>query len=521
MDEWLEAYRDRAVSFVQARYRDDPQMMLAASELMADRAAGDAMLDRAAGANGSGAARAAQTEALLGSAPRYYRIEASGIDPQDRAQIAQAQELIARQRLAGRLPGREADRLGVALAAWRAAERQNALPVALEGWRQYGLGNDDAALRLWQQAATLPAAELHIGERAHAVVSLLERMGMPRAEAIAAAGRVFDLTALQRVEESARIAVYEGRVAQMQGRGDDAVATWQAAGRLGEVVQRSADVIAELTEGAAIQRTGASPVWAYVPDTESGIPNGPLMRARYFFGPQHAFYVAQAGEARDRELLDSLLRSAVRLRMLRVYGMQDRVSRDYGVASELLRFGQIVAWFGLVVGALFLALASWRGREAADATRISPAWQIGAAAAAVLALSAGAGIVVSVAPQDTARDLPTPLPRLVFAALAVSVVVAVLVSLAAVPFTRRASASVMRAWRGNLGRTLPASVALAAVVYLALGIAAAHLRARWVYECWQRDPTEIARMERIFGPRWANPAIPPDAFRAEYPPPGQ
>lgn len=518
MPQWLASYRAGCLGFVQRHHPGDARMLLAAAHLAPTAEEAIALCARAADLGAGPAARAAHAELVLARGPRYLRLEALAADQIHPGALAEAEHRRAASGLPPRLSPEQAEPLLSVLASWVAAEPDNALPLAAQAWVYHGLGRDREALARIEQAARAGRATAHVAARAAAVADLLSAMGMPRPEALSASGRVFGFPVHERLEESAAIVFHQGLIARAEGRGEEAVGRWLTVARLGGLLQESADTVMEFSAAAAVQSLGGSPVWVWVSDQESGSHGGPLMQGRYFQGPHHRFFVEHAGEGVADGLRDELIRVALRARSLRAFLVMDNASRLYGVAAELMRFGQIAAWFAAALAIAVAAAGAWSRRAADAAAAPGAMYQLAVAVPALLLLSAGAGVVVSVAPLDTARDLPVPRPGLLLAAVGVSVGALLALALAVAPLARREGAPLWQAWRGVLRRAIPLCLALAALVYLGLGVSAAYLRARWVYECHERDGAEMARVRRVLAHRWQDPPAPRDAWRAEPPP---
>ncbi len=105
-------------------------------------------------------------------------------------------------------------------------------------------------------------------------------------------------------------------------------------------------------------------------------------------------------------------------------------------------------------------------------------------------------------------------PYVVFAAAALVITVALLVIFVVSGFWSR----FRTAWRGNLWRILPVTIALLALTFLGLSVYAAGLRAQWVAKWSQPGMTEMSDMISALGDEWTNPEIPADSWRAAYPP---
>jgi len=509
----LVPYQDRCVGFVTRHYPNDSEMLLAAGALADDRA----LLERAAEGSKTPAAWAAYVDALLQTEPRFERVGAAGVDPADSHAVAQEEQRIAESRSPTRLSPQEAAPGLRALDAWHAADPKNGLPLAMEALYLYGLHRDDAALAQWEAAGRLPEVSNRSQERTRAMTRLLVRMGMPEPEAIAASSAAVIFPSLARVRSCARIAVYEGRLAQIQGRAADAVRWWDATVKLGRHMQASADAIIGFLVGVAVEAIGGAPAWQWYLDRASGVPNGPLFQGRYFYGSQHALYVREEGEAGAAQLRDQLVVGKLRTQLVRRYTEGLTVFDDYYRSDRLLAFGQVTAMLLLLLLVFFAATGTWSRQGADQATELSWAWQ-GIITVLVLAPVTVIGVGAFLAPMN--GEMPsTAIPVAHFlAALGLSAFAVIVLPLFAAAFTRRSPARPRTAWRGNLRRVLPTALVLGVILYLGLALAAMSVRARWTREVTRPGMSEMTWLVRKAGPAWSHPQIPPDSWRADYPP---
>jgi hypothetical protein len=509
----LAPYQDRCVAFVTQHYPSDPEMLLAAGSLSGDKE----LLRRAAEGSRTPAAWAAYVDALLQTEPRFERVGASGVDPADSNAVAQEEQRIAESRSPTRLSPEEAAPGLRALDAWHAADPKNGLPPAMTALYLYGLHRDDAVLAQWEAAGRLPEVSNRWQERTRAMTRLLVRMGMPEPEAIAASSAAVIFPSLARVRSCARIAVYEGRLAQMQGRATDAVRWWNATARLGRHMQASADAIIGFLVGVAVEAIGGAPSWQWYQDRASGVPNGPLFQGRYFYGSQHTLYVREEGEAAAAQLRDQLVVGKVQTQLVRRYTEGLTLFGDYYRSDRLLAFGQVTAMLLLLLLVFFAATGTWSRQVADQATGISSAWQ-GIITVLVLAPVAAIGVAALRAPMN--GEMPStgiPVARIA-ASLGLSAFAAIALPLLAAAFSRRSAARLRTAWRGNLRRVLPLALALGVILYLGLALAAMSGRARWAQEMTRPGVSEVTWLVRQAGPAWSHPQIPSDSWRAGYPP---
>jgi len=515
-EERIAPYRRRAVEFVERHYANDPEMLTAAGSLTDDGKAGLALLKRAVETGKYPAAWAPYVLRVMQAGPRYDRVGAYGVDPEDLEGLAEAEKLIRESGLPAKLSPEETAPVLAAIRAWQAADPQNALPVVLEMTYLYGLHEDAQALSRWEYAASLPVVNNYLGDRLRAMARLLSRMGMSQWQAISTSYLATDLPTDSRLypplRTSSRIATYEGRVAQIEGRPKDAIAWWNGTISLGQHMQDSADSLIGFLVGLAVEGIGASPTWRWCPDRMTGIPNGPVMGGRYFYGPQHAFYVAQVGEAADARLRDSLIKGKMRSQLLRENLRRAKLTWSDMRALKPLALGLSAAELLVLLLLLFAAIGTWARRQADEATGLRLLWKLVIGLVAVLPV---ASTVIAFRPLMPG-GLDSQMAAIIPGGLALSFLVALLLPLLAARSSRRPSARLATAWRGNLRQTLPITIALCALISVGLGIAAKMLHAKWVREWYKHE--EMARVVRAIGPAWANPPIPADSWRAEYPP---
>ncbi len=408
-----------------------------------------------------------------------------------------------------------------ALHGWEAADPHNGLPVALESVVLYSLHRDEEAFSRWQQAGGMSLVTAHVETMRRALMHLYQRMEVPEPEALVLASGIadFDMGIDARLRNGARIAFYEGRLAQIQGRPRDAVALWDATTGLGDHLAANGTDMGFLV-GTAIQTIGAQPVWQWESESDTGTKGGLLVRTepmsrdtvgyRLWYGPQHAFYVSAAGERASDELRDQLVAARVRLGLMS-RGMPDltAVGRRIAPAWALPRLGLAAAILCAQLLLLFgLASAGNRG-TIAGAADVSTWGRAFIAAPFLLGL-------IWIAYSWWVRGAEG-LDSDVVVWLVPSIVVSAVLLLAgiAVRFTRQEAAGVLAVWRANLRRALPMMTTLAALAYLAVTGYAVPAR---------RDITRLLRVEegkplvQRLGPEWEHPRIPRDAWRAAWPP---
>jgi|GEM_PF-1387270 len=515
LPEGLRSYAERAPDFVREHHPDDPEMLMAAGLLTRDIDESLALLKAAVDKGESGAAWAAYTGVLMETGPAYNRLATWAVDPEDPEAVTEAERKIAESGVPQSLTPKEAEPVLNVLKQWREAEPRNALPVALEMYYLYGLHRDREALERWEEAGRLPEVDSHYQESITATARLLERMGMSQWDALSNSyNSTWMIGRVSKLRQCARIGVYEGRLAEMQGRAEEAVRWWMGTVQLGRHMQQSADTLIECLVGIAIEGIGGWPVWEWRPDRMTGIPDGPLQGGRLFHGVHHDFFVAQAGEQAAEQVRDSMARAKVRSMLSREYVQSRPGLPAEHFRSAILRAYSISYGVPLVACLLVLAGVSVRARKRADeATSLSWPWRM------LLSLLALAPVSIAFALMWLAlhKSIMQPgLPLLLSAGMALSFLSILLLPLLAALRSRTAGARLVTAWRGNLRSVLPVGIVVLAVVSLALGIAGRRAEAEWA-RTWLSE-TEMDRVVREIGPEWLDPEIPPDAWRAEPPP---
>jgi len=557
---WLEPCRQRALAFVEQHYPNDPEMLMAAALLAPEQEteARLSLLSRAVELGGGPPAWSAYLPLLTGDSCSYRRLGTDGGDPADSRQVEWQRQYILESGTPTILLEDDAAPVLDALRRWQEDDPQNALPVALEVHLLYGLHRDREAMARWVEAGRLPVSRDYQEDNARAVALLLSRMGISRPEAMHGGWWVTVSPLSAHLRTCARIAHYEGRLAQMEGESADAIAWWNATIDLGLHLQQSTDSIVGFLVGVSLQAMGASPAWVWHPDGMTGIPGGPLRGGRYFHGTQHDFYVAQVGEKASAGLRDSLVKARVRSDMLRQYGAGSTRLSAGGRAGLYLSLGQLVALQLLPMALLVILLAAWPGRHASRvAERLRP-WQLIAVALAVLAVTAialAAGrIPLPVFSSDSSVDVsaqplvtaPFPslawlketflsgilagtqpaweLPYFPFMGIAALILVGfpaaalLFVALSAALLAPRPRPRLLTAWRGHLRRLLPPALAFGAILYLAIGIVTIKPRADYARQWMKPGASEMDHVRQALGDEWTNPTIPPDSYRAEHPP---
>ncbi len=395
--EWektLLPYRRRAADFVKERCPNDPEMLLAAGLLTNDAEDALSLLKRAVDKSDSPAAWAAYVTQLIRALElTYERPGTWGMDPEDEKAMAEFESFVEERNAPRKLDPAEAAPVLEAIADWERADPENAMPLAAEVVYLYGLHEDEKALARWRHAAGLPVASTRMQEHFHALARLLHAMGMSDMQAIQSSYQIKLPSYSSRFRTCARIAWYEGRLAQMEGRADDAIAWWNSTIAVGRHIQESANTMVEYLVGSAVEAVGAQPAWKWYLGVATGMKEGPLLKGRYFWGPQHEFYVSQVGEAADAKVRDSLVKAKVRSQNARkalgeLLGLQLAWTR-------LLTASALVSLLVASLVVLFAASGSWRRRQADEATLLSPGWRAGIVVVTVILAGLAATLMLT------------------------------------------------------------------------------------------------------------------------------
>jgi hypothetical protein len=530
VEAWLRPYRERAVSLAERQQHRDPDMLLGAGLLCADDKRAAALLGRAAETGRCPAARAAFASKLTTSSPAYARIGTEGVIPSDPASVASGKQSLEESKLPDRLSPEAVAPILDALRAWEADDRGNALPVALEVYYLYGLHRDSEALDRWEAASKLTRVDRYYAESGDAVSRLLVRAGAPAAEAAYVGWFCVPEGESKAVlRNGARIAQYEGYLAAMQGRPKDAIRWWRSSSDFGHNMENSAYDTISFLVGWAIEEIGASPTWRWSLDRFTGIPGGPIGRGRFFFGVGHDFYVSQVGAAADAALRDRVVQAKVRGTLIRGYRDKHGYYNDpfFRAAQMVMLAGMVVA-LALVLLVIYMAIGCWRRRQADDATRLSLTWQV-VLALLTLAPCAVSGLLIAdvLVKQEPVffgmflegePSRQEALTTLSVWMAALSFVFVFALPLIAAGVSRQPGARLATAWRGNARKILPTAVAMCALASLGLLGGGARYRTQWVHEQTEPGRAEMATIIKAIGPSWADPTIPLDSWRAEYPP---
>jgi hypothetical protein len=516
LSRWAQPYFEGSRDFAEQHYPDDPEMLLGAAPV-ADDEHQLPLLERAVKAGGGPAAWAAYCDALCAAGPSYERPGGYPADPTDPEDVAQAEREIAERGAPNRLlPDAVAPILN-ALHSWQSSDPGNGLPHALEAWYLYGLHRDHDALISWEKASQLPVIRARSTGREQAAARLLVRMGMPEPEAAMFSLGVVFPSSFAKLRSCARIATYEGSLAVIEGRPDDAIRWWHASFALGQHMADPAETIIGFLVASAIQGIAVSPVWPWRPDGTTGIPNGPLGNGRLFYGDYHDLHVSQVGEEADAQLRDEFIRTKVRTSLIRQFVVQGHVGSDYTLANRSLGVGQLVAALALFALLLFAAVSTWARRRADQATQIHSLWVFIISALIFLPIAEFGRYDPDLAADMLLPSLALP-PESFFVPLVLCALAALFAPLLAAIFSRAPTAGLLSVWRGNLRRILPTTVALAALLYLGLSLSAIKSRADYARHWMRPGASEMDYLRQTLGDEWTNPTIPPDSYRAEYPP---
>jgi len=530
-EERVAPYRASAPTFVAEHYPNYPQMLLGAAVLARDAAVRESLLKKAMARGGGPMALACYVWYLTKIGPHYEREPDIASDPEKleeakRIRASFPPEMHGRPHLPDRLPADAVAPILAAIREWQRADPGNALPVAVEAYYLYGLHRDREVLARWQEAARRTEAEGYERDWYQAAFRLLTRMGMSSGDAM----NLYPVGGNSRLLwRMGQVAHYEGRRAQLAGRPQEAIGWWAATMRLGRNLQASgrSDYYRQAVH---LEASGAAPAWQQYP-VAAGVPGQYAVR----YGPQHEFYAREVGPQADAEVRDRVVLGKVRLEMWRAYldhvwsasrtgplprGVQDPYATPRRVAFRYELALEFVALLAPLV-LLYAGVGLWRRASADGATGLRARGALLLAAAALLPVALG-GVALS---RGLVPNTPTPFGlRTLASACSVlppagGVAAAVLLCLLAVRWSRRAGARWAAAWRGNLRRVLPLSMLLCAALGLLLALSGRQLLNRWAYQLVLHPPDDLAQVRAYYGDRWEHPVIPPDSWRAEYPPP--
>ncbi len=471
------------------------------------------LVKQAAEGGGRAAAWAAYADALASDLD-YDRIGTAGVDPADLQQVALEEAHIAERGLQQRLPMPEGQALIGAARRWQEADPDNGFPLALEAWVLYGLHRDAEARERWVQGSLRPVVSYRRRETHTTVQEFVATAGMPELEAgmgcwgwsFHSFGRV--------LRAGSRMALYEGELAMLDGRPDEALQLWKATFNYGDKLQESASGTLPHLNGLAVMGIGISPVWAQWHSRSTGLPRGPIDGGHVWYGVHHSLFVEQLGVDATDAMRDSYLRAKLRGKLARSFlKSSDLAATRLGRSAFLLFLGAWVVAQAVLLSALFLILGSWRRCEADGAASLRPRWQpLLAGVAALPVAAAGASIALW-------ASWPVFLsPAEIWVAVAFPSVVCVLLTAIVAGISCPASARFLSAWRGNLRRVIPTAVATLAICYLVTSTVAATMRGDLLRDLKKADWSEVTYLAQHMGDAWTDPRIPPNSWYAEYPP---
>lgn len=505
-------YSEDPAAFVKQRYPDDTEMLLAAGVVKGDLE----LLQRAAEKGNSPIAWSAYVEQLMQNGPSFGRVGSSGVDPADAKAVAEEKKRLADSGIPDRITPEQAEPILSALRSWQEADPENGLPVALEARILYGLHQDQEALRIWAQAGRMPLVTSHALARANVVKRLYVARGMPEPEALLTSQVLMTFPSFARLRDAARFAVYEGRLALLQDDPTTAINWWQSTANFGRHLGESSDTIIGFLVGVAIEGIGAGPVWRWVPDGVSRVPNGPLFGGRYFWGDHHSLYVEYMGKDNEQALINNLVLAKLRSMACREYTSELGMFEGYYTAARYLGLTVAAAGLAAIFFLFYLLFGAWSRHAADSATNLYAFWQF--VLAAILLLPFIVAVIIILRLPLSAMEAPPPVEgALLAAAIGFLLLLLVIPPLATIS-TRAPGARFRTAWRGNLRRLLPVSLALCLLVSLGFNLYAMQLRRQWVNKWSKPNYSEFKEMVTKLGPKWTNPTIPSDAYRAEYPP---
>jgi hypothetical protein len=514
LPESLRQYAAEAPAFVRKHYPNDPRMLIAAGLLTRDVGEARSLLKAAIDKGGGGAAWAAYAALLMETGPGYARPANWVADPTDPKSMAEVKKELAKTGLPDSLSEAQAAPVLEALKRWQAVESDNAYPVALAVHYLYGLHHDREALARWEQASRMSKAETHSQDSINATVQLLRALGAIGWEAISGAYNGIGLPFNSQMRGSARIAGYEGKLAVVEHRPEDAVKWWMATTRLGRLMQKSERTLIESLVGIAVEGIGGAPTWVWQPDSVTGIPGGPLYRGRLYWGQQHALFLRVAGKAADEDVRDSLVRAKVHSMLTREYARRLGAFPGPILRAMLARAAILLTGVVLVASlVIFVAVSLVARRKADEATTLSRRGMISLWAAGFLPLLAGLALMWL---SSVASSVGPAFAALLFVCFGTALLLWLAGPLIAGFWTRRPGSKLATVWRGNLRRVLPLALATCAVLSLGLRLVSLREESSSVRQ-WLGE-SEMDRVVREIGAEWRNPKIPSDAWRAEYPP---
>jgi hypothetical protein len=168
---------------------------------------------------------------------------------------------------------------------------------------------------------------------------------------------------------------------------------------------------------------------------------------------------------------------------------------------------------------VWLAVFGWRREAAEKATRLTFRWQAALALAPFAPIAYYAfGVLREPFNACAVADPHYGAGRLLDQVVLSGALLVVLFCLGATAESRREGAPLGDAWKGNLRRVLPLTLAVGAVLYLALTVAAVQTKRQWADKWYTPDISEMAHFESTLGEAWESPRVDPDSWRDEHPP---
>jgi len=517
-DTYLKPFRDRAIESAKTAPTSLP-IQIGAGFLARDKRVALAHLKKTAEHTGEPVAWAAYTLRLVDAGPEYSRLGTEGVDPADPESVAKGEEDVRDSKHPQRLSEAAVAPILQALHGWEAAEPKNGLPLAVEAYYLYGLHRDQEALARWHAASELPTAYGYSQEIDIGISDCLALTGLPKPDAwwltFGSVGPGYTL--LSRARDFARAANYEGRIAAMRRDAKQAIAWWTPAVEIGEHIQESAHSNLEYVGGRGIQSIGVSPVWRWRDDRTSGIPDGPLMKGRLFYGRYHDLYAAYMGEAAAIALRDRLVLGRLRQKAGHGYVADVWPESPYMFAITLLIFTALLGGLFWWLVLEFLMSGTWRRKQADEATTLSQRAAVLMALLIVLPAALPPLLMAATAPPSDAHCVAALLD-VIMAGMGTGILAFVFGPLVAARYAHKPFCHWPTAWRGIIRRVVPIAIALLSLAVLLMLAFGARYRAEWVRQCSDITHHEMARMIEALGPSWTHPTIPPDSWRDEYPP---
>jgi hypothetical protein len=256
----------------------------------------------------------------------------------------------------------------------------------------------------------------------------------------------------------------------------------------------------------------ASPVWEWRHDNLTGTTGGPLGNGRLWRGPHYELYVEQMGEEAAADLRDRVIRGKMRRRLVSDADIQWLLESDeIALTGYALFLGRVIAQQFLLAIVLLAVVAICLGRRS---------WSDPGSRWRVLVPCIGA-LLIPIAGAAAGLWFPKAAfisQGLVNAAVFFPVALVMLASVSVLWQERRHGRTILAAWALRVRGSLLATVALLAVAYLGVGIAAAGMRSELARDCLDEQRGDLQHIVDQLGTAWTDPVIPEDAWRDEHPP---